>query len=69
VGQAFSFDGVDDVITTPLIMSYGSGVTFAAWIEAHSDRGTIMAGGGGSSNEIGMGLFLNPDGFGGGQLL
>ena len=61
-GQAFSFDGVDDLITTPLVLSYASGITFSAWIRTTDYTGALMAGGGGATASRGMGLFLAPGG-------
>ena len=62
VGQAFSLDGVDDVVSTPLTVSYGDGVTFDAWVKTTGDVGPIVTDGGGATAERGMGLFVQPPG-------
>lgn len=62
VDQGFQFDGVDDALESPLIVSYATGTTFDAWIKTTDGRGIIMSGGGGSTPESGMGLFVEPGG-------
>lgn len=62
VDQAFSFDGVDDVVSTPLTVSYSGGVTFDVWVKTSDDAGLVVSDGGGSSPERGMGLFIEPGG-------
>ncbi len=59
VGQAFSFDGLEDVVSTPLIFSYGGGATFEAWLKTTDDSGAVVTDGGGASAERGMGVFLD----------
>jgi hypothetical protein len=60
VGQAFSFDGVNDIVTTPLVMTYSAGATYSAWIRTTDTAGMLIAGGGGvaTSTTRGMGLFV-----------
>ncbi len=60
VGQAFSFDGVDDVVTTPLTVNYTTGATFSAWIKTTDGQAGLIAGGGGGLALRGMGLFIEP---------
>jgi M6 family metalloprotease-like protein len=62
VGQAFSFDGVDDMLSTPLIVDYTGGATFELWVKTIDDAGALMAGGGGATRSRGMGLFIEPGG-------
>jgi hypothetical protein len=62
VGQAFSFDGIDDLVSTPLTVSYGGGATFDAWVSTTDDAGLVISDGGGASAHRGMGLFLEPGG-------
>ncbi len=62
VGQAFSFDGVNDAFVAPLLVSYSTGSSFDAWVKTSDDRGIIMSGGGGGSLERGMGIFIEPGG-------
>lgn len=61
-GQAFSFDGVDDGVSTDLVVDYTNGVTFELWVQTTDGEGMLMAGGGGASTGFGMGLFLEPGG-------
>jgi hypothetical protein len=60
VSQAFSFDGVDDVVTTTLMLDYDGGVSFDAWIKTTDEGALIIADGGGASANRGMGLFIEP---------
>ncbi len=62
VGQAFSFDGVDDVVTTIQEPTYSTGATFSAWIKTTDTLAGLIAGGGGATSEQGMGLFIEPGG-------
>jgi len=62
VGQAFSFDGIDDVVNTPLTVSYVGGVTLDAWVKTTDDAGLIVSDGGGASDGAGMGLFIESGG-------
>jgi hypothetical protein len=63
VGNAFSFDGADDGLQLPLVMSYANGATFELWIKTNDDGGIIISDGGGASGgHRGMGLFLETDG-------
>jgi len=62
-GQAFSFDGVDDMVSTPLVVDYTQGVTFELWVKTTDlTHSTLMAGGGGATASRGMGLFIEPGG-------
>jgi Tol biopolymer transport system component len=62
VGEAFSFDGVDDLVTTNFVMNYASGVSLETWVRLDNDRGVILADGGGSTIDRGFGLFVEPGG-------
>jgi hypothetical protein len=63
VGQAFSFDGVDDVVTTPLMVNYANGATFEAWVKTtDSNQGVLIADGGGATIFQGMYLGVEPNG-------
>lgn len=62
VDGALSFDGVDDVVRTPLINDYTNGITFSVWVKTTTTDlyDVIITNGGGiNSDEAGMGLLLN----------
>ena len=58
VGRALSFDGVNDLVTTPLVLSYTGGASFAAWIKTTDTTGALISGGGGAAASRGIGLFV-----------
>jgi hypothetical protein len=62
VGQAFAFDGVDDLLTTNLVMDYTNGVSLEVWLKLDNDRGIVIDDGGGSTLDRGFGLFVEPGG-------
>lgn len=58
VGSAFEFNGTG-VVTTPLVNSYSSGITFDAWVKTTDSSGyhvLVTNGGQVASVETGMGL-------------
>jgi hypothetical protein len=67
-GQAFAFDGIDDVYRDPENLTGASrrllysvqqlGSTMEAWVKTPDDNGTIITDGGGIDSETGMGLFV-----------
>ena len=61
-GQAFLFDGVDDLVDTEIgagvDYSRHGGITFEAWISTTDTDGTIVADGGGDASQLGVGLFV-----------
>ncbi|MEQ1643361.1 MAG: FG-GAP-like repeat-containing protein, partial [Pyrinomonadaceae bacterium] len=60
VGQAFSLDGTDDLVSTSLTIDYSAGATIDAWINPDgSGNGAIVSDGGGSTSSNGMGLFVD----------
>lgn len=61
VGRAFSFDGIDDLLTISNPVDYTGGITFELWVQSFDSLGfkTILTNGGGiSSAESGIGLVL-----------
>ncbi|MDT7781567.1 MAG: hypothetical protein QOC99_4079, partial [Acidobacteriota bacterium] len=61
VGQAFSFDGVDDYINTPLTLDYANGATYEMWVKTDSNLDRVLiTDGGGATDFRGTGLFINP---------
>jgi len=65
VGQAFSFDGVDDYVVTPLVASVTDGVTLNAWVKwggsnASNARQVIMYNG--NYDSTGYGIFSENSG-------
>jgi len=63
VGQAFSLDGVDDYISTSLILNYTSGIAYDVWVNPSADKGVIIGDGGGASLQRGMYLGLESGGY------
>lgn len=59
IGDAFEFDGTDDLLETDLTINfYSGGVTFDAWVKTEDDNGMILCDGGGTTGGRGMGLFV-----------
>ena len=54
VGNAFSFDGNDDYLSTPVYLDYSNGITFEIWVKTNDVAGVIMGDGGGATLERGM---------------
>jgi parallel beta-helix repeat protein len=59
-GQAFSLDGVDDLVVTQFSgFDYSlRGASFEAWVRTTDADGAIVADGGGDSAQVGTGLFV-----------
>lgn len=57
VSESWSFDGVDDDVSTPVTLNYSNGITFECWVKTTDSDGLLMADTG-TTDETGMGLFV-----------
>jgi hypothetical protein len=59
VGQAFSFDGIDDRVAFGFGVDAWYGITFEAWINTTATNTAMIVGtGGGAATHSGLGLFV-----------